>query len=155
MMSLEFQKFLSVVGNLNEYDLDDLTEAVHVRRLQLMANRLRTNGFGARTSGINDQQFRYICVYSPDESQMGEWATVEECRRLIDTAHNLPADEAFARWRIRIEPMPDRPYTHADAIADMKRERAEAQRRYQAGEINAEDLRLIWAAARDYLDFAE
>jgi Arc/MetJ-type ribon-helix-helix transcriptional regulator len=155
MMPPGFEIFLPVVGDLNEYDLDDLAEAVHVRRLQLMADHLRANGFGARIGGINNQQFRYICVYSPDESQMGEWATLEECRQLLDTVRNLSPDEAFARWRTRIEPMPTRPYTRADAIADVKRERTEAQRRYQAGEISAEDLRLMWAAARDFLDYTE
>lgn len=150
-----FEEFLPTVADLNDYDLDALADAVHVRRLQIMADRLRDAGLGARTGGINDQQFRYICVYSPDETQMGEWATLEECRRLLDTVANLSPDEAFARWRSRIEPLAERTYTRAEAIADMRRERAEAQRQYQEGKIDADDLRLLWASARDYLDYAD
>lgn len=149
-----FETFLPVVGDLNQYDLDYLADAIHVRRLQIMADKLQALGFGARITGA-DQQFRYICVYSPDQTQMGEWATIEETLRLIDTARNLPLDEAFTRWRERIEPMAERPYTRAEAVADMRRERAEAQQLYQDGIVDADGLRLLWAAARDHLDYAK
>lgn len=99
-------RFCPIVANMKSVELDILEEQIHIRRMELMAARLRAAGFGARTEGA-DHQFRYLCVYPSPEDVPGEWATLEECRRLLDTVANLPPKEAFARWRTKIEPLPE------------------------------------------------
>ena len=44
-------------------------------------------------------------------------------------------------------------YTRQDAIADMRRERANAQKLYQEGKIDGEDLRIAYQNSRDLLSW--
>lgn len=146
-----YSEQLHKVADLHSVDLDALADAIHVRRMEIMAEQLRKAGFGVRTGSEAAGQFRYLLVYSPDSTLPAEWATLAEARRLLDTVANLPPATAFARWRTKIEPLAVESYTEAAAVADMRRERAEAQQLYAEGKIDSEELRLTYATSRDYL----
>ena len=148
-----FESQFPAVAGLHETDLDALQDAILVRRMQLMAARLQRHGFGVRTRSELAGQFRYLCIYPDTSTPDGEWATLAEAQRLLDTAANLPCAEAFARWRTKIEPFTEDPYTRQDAIADMRRERANAQKLYQEGKIDGEDLRIAYQNSRDLLSW--
>lgn len=144
---------MAIVADMPAQDLDELETAIHARRLQLMAARLEANGFTAR-AGHGDTLFNAILAGLPAQMP-GVWATLAECRRLLDTVRNLPPAEAFARWRQKIQPAAVEPYTEGQARADVRRERADLRRRYEAGEIDSGMYADLYKAARTYLDLAE
>lgn len=153
-LSETFRAQWEIAARLQSADLDDLEIAIYARRLELMAAELRNAGFTCRT-GAHDVAFRYVLVYPPDGDHEAQWATLAECRRLLDTARNLAIQEAFDRWIAKVEPLAHETYTRAQAESDVREERAEAKQQYENGEIGAEDYRLRHTAARDYLDLAE
>jgi len=144
-------KYHAIVTEMNRYDLEDLEIAIQTRRIQIMAKTLENRGFRTRIEA-HGQLFGYVMIYDPNEINPGEWASLNECQRLLDTVSNLPPMEAFARWKLKIEPFEKTEYTKSDAIADMKRERAEARQRYESGIDNAEDFKIAWSNARTCLD---
>lgn len=152
-------KFLPVVASLGSIDLDDLADAIHLRKIELMANELRGKGFAVRTEfrATGDEPARklnYLLIDNPGDGP-NEYATLGEARRLLDTVANLSPAEAFNRWAERIEPWDQgRPYTRVEAIQDMRRERAELRQKYDAGEIDGEMFRIMWGQAGDYLTLA-
>ena len=151
-----FRSQYNTVSEMNDPQLEDLENAVYFRRLELMATRLGEAGFSCRVEDrARKFSFRYVLVQIADSPLPGQWATLQECQRLIDTARNLPIKEAFERWSAKVEPVPSEPYTRSQARQDVKEERDRLQEAYQNGEINSEDLRLGWTAARDYLDLAD
>lgn len=145
---------LAIVAGMRSQDLDDLEEAIHARRLQLMADRLEANGFRAMVQH-QDTFFNMLLVGVPNVTAPALWATLEECRRLLDTARNLPPAEAFSRWREKVQTVNTEPYTEADAKADVRRERAELHRRYAAGEIDGQQFAELYKDTRSYLDLVE
>lgn len=144
---------LAIVADMPAQDLDELETAIHARRLQLMAARLEANGFTAR-AGHGDTLFNAILAGLPAQMP-GVWATLAECRRLLDTVRNLPPAEAFARWRQKIQPAAVEPYTEGQARADVRRERAELRRRHEDGEIDSAMFADLYRAARSCLELAE
>jgi len=131
--------YLPQVKDLNEQDLDFLERAIHVMRLRHIAHRLNLAGFGTRLK-IGEEYLRYILVHNPDPEHAAPpaaWATLEESQRLLDTVANLPPTEAFRRWKDKIEPLEREPYTKADALRDMRQERAEVHWAFQNGEIDS------------------
>lgn len=144
---------MAIVADMPAQDLDELETAIHARRLQLMAARLEANGFTAR-AGHGDTLFNAILAGLPAQMP-GVWATLAECRRLLDTVRNLPPAEAFARWRQKIQPAAVEPYTEGQAKADVRRERAELHRRYAAGEIDGQQFAELYKDTRSYLDLVE
>ena len=144
---------LAIVADMPTQDLDELETAIHARRLQLMAARLEANGFTAR-AGHGDTLFNAILVGLPAQTP-GVWATLAECRRLLDTARHLPVTEAFVRWRANVEPVAEQSYTESQARADIRRERAKLRRRYEAGEIDSAMYADLYKAARSCLELAE
>jgi hypothetical protein len=142
------------LATLGQMEVEDLIQACSYRLNELIAERLNVLGFSARTEfhGVKPNLVLVQLPNAPDDMP-GEWATLAECKRLIDTARNLSPAEAFARWREKIEPIKQEEYTRADAINDMRRERAEAKADFESGKIGAEDLRLRNQYARDYMSF--
>lgn len=153
------EKMLEFVRNMHERDIDFLEGAIHVSKLERMARRLNAKGFNTRTHstdhGDGVHHFNYILVYDPAEKNPGEWATLNEAQRLLDTVANLEPVEAFQRWRDKIESVISEPYTEADARRDMAAERAMAQTDYQARRGTVEDLAIAHIASRDFLDYVE
>ena len=152
-------KVFPVVASLDAIDLDDLADAIHIRRIELMAKELRSRGFAVRTEfrAVGNEppwKLNYLLIDNPGDGP-NEYATLEEARRLLDTVTNLPPAEAFKRWAERIEPWDQgRPYTRAEAFQDMRRERAELRQKYDAGEIDGEMFKIMWSQAGDYLTLA-
>lgn len=144
---------MAIVADMPAQDLDELETAIHARRLQLMAARLEANGFTAR-AGHGDTLFNAILAGLPAQMP-GVWATLAECRRLLDTVRNLPATEAFARWREKVEPVEEESYTESQARVDIRRERAELRRRHEDGEIDSAMFADLYRATRSCLELAE
>lgn len=160
---MEFQNLLDAditpVEGMREVDLDNLERSIQVRRMQIMVERLEQAGFEARIdrgTGDDHQWFGYVLVYDPGASDgvPAEWATLDECRSLLDTARNLSLAEAYVRWREKIQPWEKRDYTETDARRDMRAERADLNRQFEAGEIDGEDYRLMHEGTRGYMDLA-
>lgn len=134
------EAYLERVQDLNSHTLDDLEEAILIRRLELMAERLQAHGFivcRARLRREGNTYFRYLSVGHESADAPAEWATLAECRRLIDTVRNLPAAEAFARWAPTVTPLEQEAYTREEAARDTREARRELQRQLDAGEIDA------------------
>jgi hypothetical protein len=147
---------VSIVEGIGLYQLEDLEQAIHARKNELMASALISSGIPARwmtDAGGEKNVFGLICVYDPSGELPGEWATLDECKKLLNTVANLKPDLAFRRWREKIEALTEEPYTHADAIRDIKNERAELEKKYNDGRIDHETYRLGHAQARDYLGY--
>lgn len=147
-----YQKF--GLDQLGRYETEDLIIACEYRLVELMAQRLEAMGFPCSTE-FQGVKTIYILVYPPSGLQAdGQFATVQEGQRLIDTAKNLPLDQAFMRWRSeKVEPFEEEEYTRADALRDMAAEREQARRDHAAGLIDAEGLRLAHQSAREYLRY--
>lgn len=150
-----------VPEDFREQELDFLADAIQIRRHQIMARKLARAGFSTRLcvdrEGHSKWWFSYILVgdSAPDSPEPGVFADLEECQRLLDTARNLPAVDAFARWKEKVKPLRREKYTHNDAIRDIREERAELTRRYAAGEIDEEMYTQFWADARNYFEYVE
>jgi hypothetical protein len=151
----QFREYFNRVEDLNRYQLDDLLDAIHVRRLHLM--RAEMEQYGVRSScDFRGTTTRYLLVYDPaPNSAEAEWANLEECRRLLDTLRNLPPAAAFARWRVKVAPLAKREYTRNDARRDILAERAELRRRYDANEIDGEMFNDMMKASGSYMDLVE
>jgi len=109
-----------------------------------MAGRLEHAGFQTQTS-YEDSRFNLILVYAPDSCNLrNEFASLGEAQRLLDTVHNLPPAEAYARWLPKVAPLVQEPYNEDIARQDAREARKRLQQQYQAGEIDAETLRLGW-----------
>jgi hypothetical protein len=147
------------VRDLREQDLDHLQDAITIRRNEIMASRLEKRGIQTRICKDFDDgpayHFSYILVCDPEGELPNEWADLGEARRLLDTARNLGPAEAFRRWREKVAPLAHETYTRADALRDVRAERAEADQMYRDGQIDAETHRMMHRDARDYLDMAE
>lgn len=154
-------KHLEIVNALGRHELDEMADALLSRRLELMAQDLTARGVIARhVSKFADPTkcpiyWSYILVYAPDGATTREnaWATLDECRRLLDTLANLPPARAYDRWFPKVEPE-DNTYTEADAQRDMRQERLQLRSQYAAGEIDGETFRVAYRATRDYADLA-
>ncbi len=150
------QKALKIVAEFNAIELEDLERAIALRKNALMVERLKRAGFSAMTEKTfgdgNTVRWNLIMVWDPADKNPGEWATIEECRRLLDIAANLPATESFSRWREKVEQIDAQPYTKADALADMRAEVSDAERMYAAGKIDAETLAVMNKNARTTLE---
>lgn len=141
------------IDQFDRYEVEDLVEACEYRLVEIMAERLRSIGFSCRTE-FYETKMRYILVYPPNGLQAdGQFATVQEGQRLIDTAKNLPLAQAFLRWVEKIEPFEEEEYTRADALRDMAAEREQARRDYAAGLIDGEGSRLAQQSALEYLSY--
>lgn len=144
----------------HRYDLDYMQQAIEALRVEMMVDELRSRGIAARcrfnvplSGGAETYQTNYVLVHAPDGVDLpGEWATVEECRRLLDTVANLEPAEAFRRWRERIEPW-DSTYTRQDAERDMQAERAMLRQQYEAGQLDGEMYRIAFGQSRDFLSY--
>jgi hypothetical protein len=133
------QAALDAVKDLDADALDDLSAAILARHNAIMAARLRAAGFPS-LSTFNGHVMPYVLVSSPEfGSHLNIWATLAECRRLLDTVHNLPPAEAFTRWASRVEPLADEPYTRADAARDTQEARAALKADYAAGKITTDE----------------
>lgn len=157
------EPFMDTLRSLVQYryDLDYMHEAINALRVEQMVKELGSRGFSARckfhTPGCDGAtetyQTNYVLVYSPEEADLpNEWATVEECRRLLDTLANLEPAEAFRRWRERIEPW-DATYTEYDAKRDMRAEQAALRQQYEAGQLDGEMFRIAYGQTRDFLNY--
>lgn len=141
------------LDQLGRYEAEDLIMACEYRLVEIMAERLETLGFPCSTE-FQGIKTIYVLVYPPSGLRAdGHFATVQEGQRLIDTAKNLPLDQAFLRWVEKIEPFEEEEYTRADALRDMAAEREQARRDYAAGLIDGEGLRLAQQSAREYLSY--
>jgi len=91
---------------VRETDLDirELENTLLWKRNQSAAQKLNLAGFQTRMESETTGKWKYILVYSPDESGMYEWATADEAMNLAGRAANLPANEAWARWVPTLEP---------------------------------------------------
>lgn len=157
------RKFAAITEQMTRWEVEELERAILLRRLFLMAEQIKKRGFQATVRPLpgdgddagNVHVFDQVLISPPTgaESEAGEWADLAQCRRLIDTATNLPPAEAFDRW-VQGLPLPE-PYTKWDAERDRRAEIADARRRYQEGIDNAEDHRLAVRAAADYAGMAE
>lgn len=146
----------------HRYDLDNIQEAIQALRVEQMVAELRSRGLGARCqfsvppsnkTEAYQYQTNYVLVYAPAGTDLSnEWATVEECRRLLDTLANLEPTEAFRRWLDRIEPF-DSTYTRQDAERDMHTERAALRQQYQDGQLDGEIFRIAHGQAADFMDY--
>jgi hypothetical protein len=155
-------RFVSITADMTRWEIEELEKAIKLRQLHMAITELASRGFSARvvtTPGEENDQytqiFDMVLIAPPTnaESELGEWADLHQCRRLIDTAANLPPAEAFDRW-VQGLPLPE-PYTRWDADRDRRAELLDARRRYQEGVDNSEDHRLAVHAANDYLDMIE
>ncbi len=153
-----------IANAMTRYDLDDLVTAIYARRLELIAGELKSRGIPTRISadapvpcdgGRETMLFNLVMVYDPAGELPGEWATVEECRRLMDTVANLKPADAFRRWITKVEPVYTPPYTEANARRDCRAEREQLERDYAAGKISGEDFSLGIRFSRDYFKFVE
>jgi hypothetical protein len=163
----EYRHCRDAVAGMSEQELDHVADALHVRRMEIMAARLEAAGFKTLVrprlqvpdpDPVCDLAFNLILVFAPpgcDADTYNEWSDLSEARRLLDTAHNLPPAEAFARWRTKIRPLAREPYTAADASRDVRREREELRLQLDAGEIDTETFSLAWKHAGDLLSFVE
>ncbi len=153
----------SLVNAMSRYELDDLEEAIYARRLELIAAELYARGIPTRISttftGCDGTPetilFNMVCVYDPASELHGEWATVSECRRLLDTVANLKPAEAFRRWRTKIEPLHEEPYTKSDAVRDTRAEREQLHRDYADGKMSGADFALAMRFTNDYFKYVE
>ena len=150
------QKAVEIVSSMNAFQIEDLEKAITMRKNQLMVEKLQRAGFSAMTSKtLPDGSIVYwnlVMVYDPADQHPGEWATVDECKRLLSFAANLTQAEAFFRWRAVTEQIEHEPYTKADAIADMRSEIADAERLYVNGDVDGEMLSIMRKNARTTLD---
>ena len=92
------------IKTMSEAELYQLERDIRVRYLDLAAMKLQKLGFNA----INRNEhfiFPYVMVRIGEE--IGVWADIEDCQRLVDTTKNMPGREleAFKRWRDKIEPL--------------------------------------------------
>lgn len=135
------------------HDLRHLSEAIRALEVERMVETLRAHGINASAKinlhacgGEAGIMTHYVLVYAPDEDSLpNAWATVQECRRLIDMVANLPFPEAFRRWRERIMPWESGTYTESDARRDVAAERAELREQYLAGKLSGEDYRIAFS----------
>lgn len=103
------KKHQEVVDRVNYYEIDKLIEALECRRAEIVADWLRGQGFGVHTR-IPTETGEIISLLAPlvvDPSSgdgRGRYATVDEMKRLYDTAVNLPLKEAYTRWENKISP---------------------------------------------------
>jgi hypothetical protein len=126
------------ISEMNRYELDILEEQIHNQRNALMAAELTAAGVQA-TSVIQGEPWEYVLVYSSVPEMQNAWATLDECRRLLDTVANLEPDEAYRRWYPKVSiKYQGEPYNKQQAAADTKAARADLARRYQAGEIDGQ-----------------
>lgn len=128
------------ISEMNRFEIDDLEKEIRARKMQLMAEAVTARGIHA-TSIIHGHPSEYILVYSPNLGEFSNaWATVDECRRLLDTLANLPPAEAYRRWYPKVEDKyPSSPYTHADAIRDTREARKALTEDYASGKISGRD----------------
>lgn len=132
-----------------------LAVALAHRQRELLAARLTAAGIGARTESAHGGRFPLLMVYDPADEQPGVWADEAEARRLIDIVRNLPPAEAWARWSPTVAPLAPAPYTAAEARTDAAHQRAEIQRRLDAGEIDAESAALMSPSDDDLLVYSD
>ena len=145
----EFQEHLPYVRSLmttaSDGPLEALENAIHVAKLERMANWLTARGFHVmhrRAFDDHELQFNLILVCDPTGNLPGEWATLDECRRLLDTVANLSPAEAFARWRTKVEPLEPISYTSADAVRDTRAAREALRQRASETHMSAQDYAL-------------
>lgn len=162
MVNPAAEPFITMLRPLvqHRYDLDGMQQAINALRVEQMVDELRRHGIAARcrfkipvAAGGGEYQTNYVLIYAPEGvDEPNEWATVEECRRLLDTVANLEPDEAFRRWRERIEPF-DNTYTRQDAERDMRAERVMLRQQYETGQLDGEMYRIAFSQSRDFLNY--
>ena len=146
------------VAALRSQDLDALADAIQIRRNVLMADRLRAQGFTVRTQHLlpngETVYFSRLSIRPAGQPLIGgEWFTLAEAQRLLDTAANLPPVEAFERMLAKIEQVPPEPYTESMAIADTREARRQLQARAEETEMSADGFALEYAAT-SFMDLA-
>lgn len=105
------EQFWSQVCEFNRHQIENMKTAIRWRENALYATYLQRAGFKAfwQIEGSQDLQnrfFDYVLV-GHDIDPETEWATPEECQQLLDTATNLPANEAWKRWVWKKQPRCD------------------------------------------------
>jgi len=139
------------ISEMNRYELDDLENQIASRRLELTAKDVESRGFSTRL--LDD--IEYVLVYSPVTEMLNAWATVSECRHLLDFAANLPVEEAYHRWYPTVvEKFPAQPYTEADAERDTRKARINLARLYASGEIDGREYNELHKST-SFMDLAK
>jgi hypothetical protein len=130
---------------------DVIEGAIHHIELEQCHDELSRWGIESRYAH-EDLTFGYICVYPPDDSTPGVWATPSEVRRLLDTLANIPdISEAFRRWEPKIQPLDaDLPPTAGEAEEASQEEIALLRQDLHDGAITSQEYSLFAAAARKW-----
>jgi hypothetical protein len=145
---------LNQVRNLSLVQLEELETAIQYRRMELMVAELTRRDVPAfvERTGV---RFPFILVYSPDAALPNAWATVAECRRLLDTVANLPLADAYRRWYPKVSnKLGDSAYTEADARRDTRAAREQLAADYAAGKIDGQGLADLYRTT-SFMDLAE
>ena len=148
----------SEIPQISDVEIDKLERALHLRRMQLMAEKLNRAGFHTRISRTSDnvpEFFGYLLVFSPDQSIDREsysiFADLAECQRLLDTVKNLPPQAAYDRWQAKVKGWEEEPYTVADARRDAAKEIESGKKLYLKGVFNSEDLSFVHKFAHELI----
>lgn len=176
-ISLKDEKLWALIENLHPVDIERLEEQIDLWKMIQMCKRLNGGGlevFCSRTDESGEEMFfPYIMVkYDGDlsaaelrpktleiineskrELESGVWATLRECRSLLDSLRDLPIADAYARWQVKIEPF-DPTYTREQAIADTHASRDKLKQQLDSGKIDAQMYRDIYPTT-SFMDLAE
>jgi hypothetical protein len=102
----DFSESAEIVQGMTVAQLDDLELAIKQQRLAKMVTWLTNAGFVANWQFRDEIAYSMIQVCAPDENSdpWAVWATIAECRRLLDIEANIKnPQKSFERWHPTIE----------------------------------------------------
>lgn len=97
--------WLSFLEKFRLPHLENIENAIYVIRCRRMAQKLAAAGFKAIYDGLPYSERMMHCILvSLENENDSEWATPDECQRLLDSAQNLSLQESWRRWVWKTSP---------------------------------------------------